>query len=976
MLDNLQLLNNLSEKEKELAIKILKEYSDKGYSKELNNLVLADYKEMPADIITFIKDSKYLGKAWHTSSGACKLYPFWEKTLKEIFPDPYTTNYNNLIESGARGIGKAQPLDALVFTEDGYKPMKDITVGSKVYGEDGKLHVVTGVFPQGKKPVYKVTFTDGTSTKCCKEHLWTVTDTQYNHTETLTLEAIEKKGLKTSYLAYKFEIPVTQPLLFRSIPLDNLDPFFFGYLVGACVHHNVAIDESSIRSTILLIDKNKFDVTDEELKVIVDIIKKVDFLGLQPSKFYLPDYIKYNTLDVRMSFLKGMLFGIEYFPGKSLLLNSAFAEDIIFLIQSLGGVTEKKILSVDFDIVKVKPYLSKDFYLNDLPEDYRPPRRAIKSIEFQEEEECQCIYIDSFNHLYLTNDLIVTHNSEIAVTVGLYLMHRLMCLKDPYDFLNLKPTEQVAFAFMNITLELAKDVGISKFQNTVQSSPWFLERGTITGRDYPTWNPPSFIDIIVGSQSSHLIGRPIFYCFIDEISFIKNQSIDKQKKIATDMMDTAIGGMKTRFIHQGKNPTMLILASSKRTEKSFLEEHMKKKLEEEDETSLIIDEPVWNIKPPETYSGRKFYVAQGNRFLASEIIPDGDEIKPWKEKGYAILEVPVEFKSEFRDDIDRALCDFAGISSSDLTKYISGARLAAIRSDSYKNPFVKETLEVGNGINDTAQYSDFFDMTRIQEIDKEKPLFIHLDMSLSGDKTGIAGVWVIGKKPSGSGSSATEELYFKLAFAVSVKAPKGYQVSFAKNREFIYWLKEQGFNIKGITTDTYQNASLAQDLISAGYPYKVLSVDRADPQSKICKPYAYFKNCIYEQRLMIFDDELLTEEILGLERNENTGKVDHPSGYSKDKSDAVCGALYNASEHADEFAFYYGEDLNSMFDLNQTDTFVDQRQLEIDMREELAKILSNQSEQQLPKDEGFLDFGLGSATQDYAALLLSQGIII
>lgn len=58
------------------------------------------------------------------------------------------------------------------------------------------------------------------------------------------------------------------------------------------------------------------------------------------------------------------------------------------------------------------------------------------------------------------------------------------------------------------------------------------------------------------------------------------------------MMDTAIGGMKTRFIKNGRNPTLLILASSKRSEKSFLEEHMKKKLAEEDENVLIVDEPV------------------------------------------------------------------------------------------------------------------------------------------------------------------------------------------------------------------------------------------------------------------------------------------------------------------------------------------------------------------------------------------------
>jgi len=41
------------------------------------------------------------------------------------------------------------------------------------------------------------------------------------------------------------------------------------------------------------------------------------------------------------------------------------------------------------------------------------------------------------------------------------------------------------------------------------------------------------------------------------------------------MIDTAIGGMLTRFVHEGKNPTMLCVASSKRSEQSFMEEYIK-----------------------------------------------------------------------------------------------------------------------------------------------------------------------------------------------------------------------------------------------------------------------------------------------------------------------------------------------------------------------------------------------------------------
>ena len=119
---------------------------------------------------------------------------------------------------------------------------------------------------------------------------------------------------------------------------------------------------------------------------------------------------------------------------------------------------------------------------------------------------------------------------------------------------------------MNITKTLAEDIALSKFQNTVQMSPWFMERGTMTQRgNMPYWIPPDPVDIIIGSQPSHVIGLPIYFAFFDEISFIRNQDIDKQKRIAMDMIDTAIGGMRTRFLRKGHNPTLLILASSSAT---------------------------------------------------------------------------------------------------------------------------------------------------------------------------------------------------------------------------------------------------------------------------------------------------------------------------------------------------------------------------------------------------------------------------
>lgn len=532
--------------------------------------------------------------------------------------------------------------------------------------------------------------------------------------------------------------------------------------------------------------------------------------------------------------------------------------------------------------------------------------------------------------------------SEISILIAAYLLHRILCLKDPISFFHLKPTEKIVFAFMNIKKDLAEEIGIAKFQNTIQSSPWFLAHGTLEGRTRKIWVPQKYnnqeaVDIKIGSQADDLIGLPIYFAFFDEVSFQRNQNVEKQKKKANDMIDTAIGGMKTRFVHHGKNPTLLVLASSKRSDKSFLEEHMKKKLASEKENVYISDGSVWEVKPEGTYSNQTFKLALGNKFLDSVILQEGEDVETYIAKGHSkIIDIPIDFKADFLDDMDRALCDFAGISASSISKYINGKSVMELVTNKIQNPFSREILEIGDGPEDDVQYYNFFDIDKIDPQLRSKPMFIHLDMSYTGDMTGIAGIFIKGKKYSIGELDQSKDMFYSLAFSVSIKAPKGRHISFEKNRNFIYWLKSKGFNIKGITSDTYQSYDTGETLRAKGYPYSVLSVDRVDT-NHVCVPYQYFKSTIYEKRFEIYNDKMLIRQIIDLERNFESGKVDHPEGGAKDVCDAVCGAIFNASKHAEQFAYDYGESAEQFLAINSSDDYDEVKQLTISMEEELKK---------------------------------------
>lgn len=579
---DLSLLDGLSEDEKKYALQILKEISNSGSSKTYDNLKYSDYKEIPVDIETFLTDDRYLGIPWKDKNGNLKLYPFWLDVLKKLFPNNLETAYDTLLESGARGLGKAQPLYSKLLTSDGFITMGEVKVGDFIYGEDGKTHRVTHIFPQGEKDVYEITFSDNTTVRCCKEHLWTIIQ-KWNHNKkyTMSLEEIMNRGLKANAtkrgaIGCRFGVPITSPLEFEHKDVF-ISPYTLGVLIGdgyicgnsicftstddeiidrvnsELLSNKYTLSKYRDSYNIVNIDKshvgraanvNKYKQAIHNLKLAVR----------SDEKFIPKDYLL-TDVESRIQLLQGLMDTDGYIDKKGYLTycttSKRLKDDFIFLVQSLGGtapcrVKRGKYRNAEGVVVECKncydisvnlPSCITPFHLtrklNRLNVNKHEPFRTIRGIAFIGKEECQCILIDSDTHLYLTDNLIVTHNSEIACgAVCAYLMYRVMCLKDPLEFFHLKPTEKIAFAFMNIKLDLSEAIANDKFQKTIQMSPWFMSKGTMTQRhNKPYWIPPEPIEIIIGSQADDIIGRPIFFCLDGETQIKTLGGIHKIKDL-------------------------------------------------------------------------------------------------------------------------------------------------------------------------------------------------------------------------------------------------------------------------------------------------------------------------------------------------------------------------------------------------------------------------------------------------------------
>lgn len=532
-----------------------------------------------------------------------------------------------------------------------------------------------------------------------------------------------------------------------------------------------------------------------------------------------------------------------------------------------------------------------------------------------------------YNTIILTG-AIGLGKSTIAVICLLYMLYRLLCLKDPYAYYGMQPIDKISISLMNITMENAKGVALDKMNQLILSSEWFMSHGYMSGSENLIFHPEKHIEVITASSNNQVIGRCLFANFTDEVNFGLTNDVEKLKRKQKQLISQIDARMASRFQREKVGytylPTLNIIASSKNSEQSFLEDYIETKRRNNSSTTLIVDEPQWVVDSRKD-SPVKFQVAIGNKFLANELLPldcPKSLVTEYRARGYQVIDVPIGYREKFEDNLDGSLMDIAGIATQSSTKYISGIRWNEIKTDKYRNPFTQEIIEVGTARDDTAQYSDFFDISRVPGELRNRPLYIHLDMSKSGDKTGIAGIYIMGKRPSQEGVEESKTMFFRVAFNVSIKAPKGYEISFDKNRTFINWLRDRGFRVKGVSSDTFQAAQIHQQLTADGFDVKTISMDRVDKDTRTQLQYAYLKSTIYERRMDVYSDcSFLTEEVLGLERLSD-GSIEHPeqgTQGSKDAIDAVAGALWNASQHSEEYAYDYGENLDMLVDINQDD---------------------------------------------------------
>lgn len=491
------------------------------------------------------------------------------------------------------------------------------------------------------------------------------------------------------------------------------------------------------------------------------------------------------------------------------------------------------------------------------------------------------IFDESLNYeeIVLTGAIGVG-KTRTAVVCLAYLLYKLMCLRNPQEYFRFNEGDKITIFFLNINLRLAEGVGYTTLHEYLLNSPWFMERGASSGRTKLLYNPPHNIGITFGSKSDHALGQQVYAAFLDEVDFtrggVKGGDVLNAQNGIMQAYTTVKERINSRFIKNGVQYGRLFLVSSKKSEHDFIEAYIRKmQANNQADKMLIVDEPQWVIKPEGTFSKETFPVAVGNRSLKSMVLPNNlseDERKAYIKQGYEILDVPVNLKQSFIVDVNTALMNLAGRSVIGAVSFFNYDLFSKCYIADYHNPFVTDIITTG--INDELQLATFFELKDVPMKVRAMPQFIHIDASLTGDKTGISSVGVSGvketKQYNGSTEIITQELNYKHIFSVDVQAPQGSEISFEKTRQFIYFLKASGFNIKGVSLDGFQSADMKQLLLAQGYDATIISLDKT-PQG-----YLALRSAMNDGRIGLIQIDLLETELIQLQRDVQTGRIDHP----------------------------------------------------------------------------------------------------
>ena len=454
------------------------------------------------------------------------------------------------------------------------------------------------------------------------------------------------------------------------------------------------------------------------------------------------------------------------------------------------------------------------------------------------------------------------HTSTIGCA---YLVYKLLCLKDPSRYFGKPPGDAIDIINVAINAQQAKNVFFKGLKGKISRSPWFAGK-------YDSKVDSIEFDKSITVYSGHSEresheGLNLILAILDEISGFSMESAsgNENAKTADAIYKAFRASVDSRFPDYGK----VILLSFPRYPGDFISKHYDKVVAEKDvemKSHTFIINPDLPPDLPE------------NQFT---IEWEEDHIKSYKTSGVYAVKRPTwevnptrkieDFERSFVDDYADAMQRFACMPS--------------YMSDSFFKQ--KEKLEQSMCLHNPID--SFKRLEASWQPKEDVRYFLHADLAQKHDKCAIAISHVEKWVEVRTFNDHTQVHPLVIVDAIVWWEPqKEGPVNLSEVKNWIVDFRRQGFHIGLVTFDRWQSFDIQQELKSVGIKTETLSVGK--------KHYEDLAMLIYEGRVMMPHIQILLDEMSQL-RIVSDKKVDHPRKGSKDLSDAVTGAVYNAIAH-------------------------------------------------------------------------------
>ena len=354
------------------------------------------------------------------------------------------------------GVLSPQPTDSLIATPNGFVSMGDIKAGDIICDTKGGLQKVNYVVDKGMLPCVEFTLSDGRTVQSALDHEWLVRSPKHilkRRKAQEIIEHIDKQTGKDKKHINRFQILLSEPIYINNESDLKINPYLLGCLLGDgwfsknrfymgfCTTDKEMVDNISALGYNIKKEKKDpadihYEIRNKELK---EYIRELGLLGKHAKDKFIPECYKNASVEDRKSLLQGLFDTDGHCTTRDTkcgyrcgfrTISQQLAYDVRDVIWSLGGkctihkskghrscIDGRQLINVN-DSYGILAWLKDDkdlFRLSRKKDKAKSIKKNTHALSIREykligEKHCKCINVSSEEHLYLTDNYVVTCN--------------------------------------------------------------------------------------------------------------------------------------------------------------------------------------------------------------------------------------------------------------------------------------------------------------------------------------------------------------------------------------------------------------------------------------------------------------------------------------------------------------------------------------------------------------------------------------